>query len=176
MGMSQTDGRMEGWLSLIRSNRIGLQYSKKRYFILDGYHLQSFKSIPASNNEVGASSIFVFFSFFCVSVLFLSVWLLIHVKDVENCKYGQSLVLPLRLYFGYLSIHWILFTHDQHNGLGRSTCINSKMKLLSVRSFWFKLMIDFFIYLSLQTLILRWFLFSIHRVKCCLCVNIFFNE
>lgn len=52
MGMSQTDGRMEGWLYLIRSNRIGLQYSRKRYFVLEGHHLKSFKSVPTSNNEV----------------------------------------------------------------------------------------------------------------------------
>ncbi|XP_072057085.1 protein ENHANCED DISEASE RESISTANCE 2-like isoform X6 [Arachis hypogaea] len=37
-------GRMEGWLYLIRSNRIGLQFSRKRYFVLDGNNLRSFKS------------------------------------------------------------------------------------------------------------------------------------
>ena len=45
-------GRMEGWLYLIRSNRIGLQFSRKRYFVLDGHHLRSFKSVPLSNNQV----------------------------------------------------------------------------------------------------------------------------
>ncbi|KAI3997376.1 hypothetical protein MKX01_003179 [Papaver californicum] len=39
------EGRMEGWLYLIRSNRIGLQYSQKRYFILENHHLKRFKSI-----------------------------------------------------------------------------------------------------------------------------------
>lgn len=52
MGMSQTDQRMEGWLYLVRSNRIGLQYSRKRYFVLEGHSLKSFKSVPVSNNEV----------------------------------------------------------------------------------------------------------------------------
>ncbi|KAK6936057.1 Protein ENHANCED DISEASE RESISTANCE 2, C-terminal [Dillenia turbinata] len=42
---------MEGWLYLIRSNRIGYQYSRKRYFILDAHLLKSFKSIPSSKNE-----------------------------------------------------------------------------------------------------------------------------
>ncbi|KAM2542436.1 hypothetical protein TB2_021862 [Malus domestica] len=30
MGMSQTDQKMKGWLYLVHSNRIGLQYSRKR--------------------------------------------------------------------------------------------------------------------------------------------------
>ncbi|BBH04979.1 Pleckstrin homology and lipid-binding START domains-containing protein [Prunus dulcis] len=51
MDMSQTDQRMEGWLYLVRSNRIGLQYSRKRYFVLEGHLLKSFKSVPVSNNE-----------------------------------------------------------------------------------------------------------------------------
>ncbi|KAL7198192.1 hypothetical protein ACSBR2_020668 [Camellia fascicularis] len=51
MGISQNEGRMEGWLYLIRSNRFGLQYSRKRYFVLQGHHLRSFKSVPASKNE-----------------------------------------------------------------------------------------------------------------------------
>ncbi|CAL0324211.1 unnamed protein product [Lupinus luteus] len=44
-------GRMEGWLYLIRSNRFGLQFSRKRYFVLDGYHLRTFKSPPTSNSS-----------------------------------------------------------------------------------------------------------------------------
>lgn len=53
MGVSQNDGsRMEGWLYLIRSNRIGLQYSRKRYFVLQDHFLKSYKSIPLSKNEV----------------------------------------------------------------------------------------------------------------------------
>ncbi|KAG7950201.1 hypothetical protein I3843_13G099900 [Carya illinoinensis] len=51
MGTSQSEGRMEGWLHLIRSNRFGLQYSRKRYFVLDDHHLKSFKSVPTSSNE-----------------------------------------------------------------------------------------------------------------------------
>ncbi|KAF7805602.1 protein ENHANCED DISEASE RESISTANCE 2-like [Senna tora] len=51
MGTSQNDGTMEGWLYLIRSNRFGLQFSRKRYFVLDGHLLKSFKSVPTSNNE-----------------------------------------------------------------------------------------------------------------------------
>ena len=44
-------GTMEGWLYIIRHNRIGLQYSRKRYFILDGNCLKSFKSIPSSEAD-----------------------------------------------------------------------------------------------------------------------------
>ncbi|KAI4334387.1 hypothetical protein L6164_019086 [Bauhinia variegata] len=52
MGSSQNDRTtMEGWLYLIRSNRFGLQFSRKRYFVLEGYHLKSFKSVPSSTNE-----------------------------------------------------------------------------------------------------------------------------
>ncbi|CAJ1955939.1 unnamed protein product [Sphenostylis stenocarpa] len=49
----QTDAttRMEGWLYLIRFNRIGLQFSRKRYFVLDGNLLRSFKSVPLSSNQ-----------------------------------------------------------------------------------------------------------------------------
>lgn len=44
--------RMEGWLYLIRSNRFGLQYSRKRYFVLEDATLRCFKSPPASKREV----------------------------------------------------------------------------------------------------------------------------
>ncbi|KAB1226253.1 Protein ENHANCED DISEASE RESISTANCE 2 [Morella rubra] len=47
---------MEGWLHLIRSNRFGLQYSRKRYFLLEGHCLKSFKSVPISSNEDPARS------------------------------------------------------------------------------------------------------------------------
>ncbi|XP_058004227.1 protein ENHANCED DISEASE RESISTANCE 2 isoform X2 [Hevea brasiliensis] len=48
---SQDKEIMEGWLYLIRSNRIGLQYSRKRYFVLEDHVLKSFKAIPASKDE-----------------------------------------------------------------------------------------------------------------------------
>ncbi|CAL5322331.1 unnamed protein product [Camellia sinensis] len=51
MGIPQSEGKMEGWLYLIRFNRFGLQYSRKRYFILEDNCLKSFKSIPNSDNE-----------------------------------------------------------------------------------------------------------------------------
>ncbi|TVU30350.1 hypothetical protein EJB05_21966 [Eragrostis curvula] len=43
--------RMEGWLYMIRSNRFGLQYSRKRYFVLEDAALRCFKSAPSSQNE-----------------------------------------------------------------------------------------------------------------------------
>ncbi|KAG7628520.1 putative pleckstrin domain, START domain, protein ENHANCED DISEASE RESISTANCE 2 [Arabidopsis thaliana] len=51
MGVSQTDGRMEGWLYTIRHNRFGLQFSRKRYFVLHENNLTSFKSVPSDHNE-----------------------------------------------------------------------------------------------------------------------------
>ncbi|KZV41394.1 hypothetical protein F511_10360 [Dorcoceras hygrometricum] len=42
---------MKGWLYLLRFNRFGLQYSRKRYFILEDGCLRSFKSIPSSQTE-----------------------------------------------------------------------------------------------------------------------------
>ncbi|PSS33394.1 Protein ENHANCED DISEASE RESISTANCE 2-like [Actinidia chinensis var. chinensis] len=51
MCISQVDGKMEGWLYLIRSNRFGLQYSRKRYFILEDNYLRSFKSKTSSDKE-----------------------------------------------------------------------------------------------------------------------------
>uniref|UniRef100_A0A0V0H4N2 Putative ovule protein n=1 Tax=Solanum chacoense TaxID=4108 RepID=A0A0V0H4N2_SOLCH len=45
-------GKMEGWLCLMRLNRFGLQYSRKRYFILEDNCLKSFKFIPTSPTEV----------------------------------------------------------------------------------------------------------------------------
>ncbi|XP_022133494.1 protein ENHANCED DISEASE RESISTANCE 2-like isoform X2 [Momordica charantia] len=51
MGAPTNDGKMEGWLYLIRSNRFGLQYSQKRYFVLQDDCLKSFKSVPVSGTE-----------------------------------------------------------------------------------------------------------------------------
>ncbi|KAG0493792.1 hypothetical protein HPP92_004786 [Vanilla planifolia] len=42
---------MEGWLYVIRSNRIGLHYSRKRYFVLKDIFLNLYKAIPKSNRE-----------------------------------------------------------------------------------------------------------------------------
>ncbi|XP_024991637.1 protein ENHANCED DISEASE RESISTANCE 2-like [Cynara cardunculus var. scolymus] len=42
---------MEGWLYLIRSNRFGLQYTRKRYFVLEENCLKSFKSKPTSDTQ-----------------------------------------------------------------------------------------------------------------------------
>ncbi|CAJ2660700.1 unnamed protein product [Trifolium pratense] len=47
----QISSKMEGWLYLIRCNRFGLQFSRKRYFVLDNHLLRSFKSVPNSNDQ-----------------------------------------------------------------------------------------------------------------------------
>ena len=52
MGVSQNDREMEGWLYVIRSNRLGLNYSRKQYFILQDNYLNCFKSAPLSMKEV----------------------------------------------------------------------------------------------------------------------------
>ncbi|KAL9258302.1 ENHANCED DISEASE RESISTANCE 2-like protein [Drosera capensis] len=49
---AEAGGGMEGWLYVIRSNRIGLQFSRKRYFVLQDHLLKSFKSASNSANEV----------------------------------------------------------------------------------------------------------------------------
>ncbi|KAK9014632.1 hypothetical protein V6N11_005785 [Hibiscus sabdariffa] len=51
MDVSQNQAAMEGWLYTIRSNRIGLQFSRKRYFILRNNVLRSYKEIPISAKE-----------------------------------------------------------------------------------------------------------------------------
>nr|XP_011469654.1 PREDICTED: protein ENHANCED DISEASE RESISTANCE 2-like [Fragaria vesca subsp. vesca] len=48
MGVSQNDGKMEGWLYLMRLNRLGMQYSRKMYFNLQGNFLRCFKSKATS--------------------------------------------------------------------------------------------------------------------------------
>ncbi|EOY18665.1 Pleckstrin (PH) and lipid-binding START domains-containing protein [Theobroma cacao] len=45
------EAKMEGWLYTIRSNRFGLQFSRKRYFILHNNVLKSYKAIPISDKE-----------------------------------------------------------------------------------------------------------------------------
>jgi hypothetical protein len=55
----------EGWLYLIRSNRFGLQYSRKRYFVLEENCLHCFKAAPSSKKEV----IIFFFSSLEINVL-----------------------------------------------------------------------------------------------------------
>ncbi|KAL8518009.1 hypothetical protein ACS0TY_009339 [Phlomoides rotata] len=49
--MSGSERKMQGWLYLIRYNRLGLQYSRKRYFVLEDHCLKSFKSIPTSEDK-----------------------------------------------------------------------------------------------------------------------------
>ncbi|KAK4403888.1 protein ENHANCED DISEASE RESISTANCE 2 [Sesamum angolense] len=49
--MAEIERKMNGWLYLMRHNRFGLQYSRKRYFTLEDNCLKSFKSIPASETE-----------------------------------------------------------------------------------------------------------------------------
>ncbi|XP_068663462.1 protein ENHANCED DISEASE RESISTANCE 2-like isoform X2 [Aristolochia californica] len=46
MGMSQKEDQIEGWLYVISSNRIRLQCTRKRFFVLEGNRLNSFKEMP----------------------------------------------------------------------------------------------------------------------------------
>jgi hypothetical protein len=50
-GQGEAAGRMEGWLYLIRSNRLGLQTSRKRYFVLEDSALRCFKAAPAPSTS-----------------------------------------------------------------------------------------------------------------------------
>ncbi|RWR96655.1 Pleckstrin domain-containing protein [Cinnamomum micranthum f. kanehirae] len=51
MGIPQNTWRMESWLYVIESNRLGLQYTRKRYFVFEDDFLNCFKSMPASKEE-----------------------------------------------------------------------------------------------------------------------------
>ncbi|WOL16732.1 protein ENHANCED DISEASE RESISTANCE 2 isoform X2 [Canna indica] len=42
---------MEGWLHIIRSNRLGIQSSRKRHFVLKGNVLHCYKAVPTSDSE-----------------------------------------------------------------------------------------------------------------------------
>ncbi|XP_071732926.1 protein ENHANCED DISEASE RESISTANCE 2-like [Rutidosis leptorrhynchoides] len=59
MELVKSHGRMEGWLYLFRSNRFGLQYSRKRYFILEDNCLKSFKYKPTSDSQMPLRSAIV---------------------------------------------------------------------------------------------------------------------
>lgn len=52
MEEEKLDEKMKGWLYLIRFNPFGLQYARRRYFILHDHCLKSFKSIPSSHTQV----------------------------------------------------------------------------------------------------------------------------
>ncbi|XP_027935619.1 protein ENHANCED DISEASE RESISTANCE 2-like [Vigna unguiculata] len=49
--LPQSERKMEGWLYLLRANRFGQHYSRKRYFILKDNVLRSFKIQPATPTE-----------------------------------------------------------------------------------------------------------------------------
>lgn len=49
---NESETKMEGWLYIIRSNRFGLHFSRKRYFVLRDHLLKSFKSISDSKTKV----------------------------------------------------------------------------------------------------------------------------
>uniref|UniRef100_A0A1J3GYR1 Protein ENHANCED DISEASE RESISTANCE 2-like n=1 Tax=Noccaea caerulescens TaxID=107243 RepID=A0A1J3GYR1_NOCCA len=55
---NETETTMEGWLYIIRSNRFGLHFSRKRYFVLGDHLLKSFKSISDSKTkDAGRSAV-----------------------------------------------------------------------------------------------------------------------
>ena len=51
MGVAETDNKVEGWLNTIRYNRFRLQFSRKRYFVLQGNRLRCYKTGPVSETE-----------------------------------------------------------------------------------------------------------------------------
>jgi hypothetical protein len=63
--------RMEGWLYLIRSNRLGLQYSRKRYFVLEDAALRCFKAPPPPSSSSSSSKREVTLSLSLSRTLFL---------------------------------------------------------------------------------------------------------
>lgn len=102
-------GVMEGWLYLIRSNRFGLQYSRKRYFVLEDHFLRSFKSVPDSKTEVFFCS--PFFCFYLILMWDLcrrksSVWCFCSSVWILECDAVQ---LKFRI-VALLSIIWELLS------------------------------------------------------------------
>lgn len=69
--MAENDGKMKGWLYIIRFNRFGLQYSRKRYFILDENCLKSFKLVPKSEKEVCFITLCLLFFLVCTIAFLL---------------------------------------------------------------------------------------------------------
>ncbi|VVB01739.1 unnamed protein product [Arabis nemorensis] len=53
---NESETKMEGWLYIIRSNRFGLHFSRKRYFVLGDHLLQSFKSVSDSQTKTAGRS------------------------------------------------------------------------------------------------------------------------
>ncbi|KAK2634011.1 hypothetical protein Ddye_028803 [Dipteronia dyeriana] len=51
MGVAETDNKVEGWLNTVRYNRFRLQFSRKRYFVLQGNRLKCYKTGPVSETE-----------------------------------------------------------------------------------------------------------------------------
>ncbi|XP_021981617.1 protein ENHANCED DISEASE RESISTANCE 2-like isoform X1 [Helianthus annuus] len=51
MDVQKSDEITQGWLYLIRFNRFGLQYARRRYFVLQNQCLKSFKSVPLSDTQ-----------------------------------------------------------------------------------------------------------------------------
>lgn len=90
MDSAKSDGRMEGWLYLFRSNRFGLQYSRKRYFILEEKCLKSFKSKPSSDSEV--IILFIFLSYLENVTPHYCFWCCLNIHLGTKCV-GNSLIL-----------------------------------------------------------------------------------
>ncbi|KAK9190035.1 hypothetical protein WN943_018636 [Citrus x changshan-huyou] len=51
MGIARNESKIEGWLYAILVNRIGMQISRKRYFILLDNCLNGYKMVPSSEKE-----------------------------------------------------------------------------------------------------------------------------
>lgn len=51
MGIARNESKIEGWLYAILVNRIGMQISRKRYFILLDNCLSGYKMVPSSEKE-----------------------------------------------------------------------------------------------------------------------------
>lgn len=73
MGMLQNNGITEGWLYLIRSNRIGIKYARRRYFVFKDNYLRCYKGIPISERQVFLLFVFAIcvfpFAFFFLMML-----------------------------------------------------------------------------------------------------------
>jgi len=89
MGVPPNDGKMEGWLFIIRSHRFGLQFSRRRYFILQENYLRCYKTKPISQEEV--TSCFVCFC--CVSSFEILINSQCKRMQADRCLFGIDFFL-----------------------------------------------------------------------------------
>lgn len=105
--MSQTDGRMEGWLYTIRHYRFGLQFSRKRYFLLLDNNLKSFRSVPSDQNEVYL--LFFALPHFVYVLCSTTSFSILRDLRVDSRYWHEQVMWNKRMKMGYLHVLFFLY-------------------------------------------------------------------